>query len=172
MHFLGGLLTHAPALVGVGSPIVNSYKRLLPGSWSPTHICWGVGNRAALVRIPSMGRRRHIEYRSGDNASNPYNFLTAVLAAGLDGIHNQTEAPEPFEEDVGHLSTEEAEKHGLEFLPRSLPEALAAFEADGIIAEALGPVIFPEFLKVKRSELAAYDLHVHPWERNMYLETI
>ncbi len=172
MHFLGGLLTHASALVGVGSPIVNSYKRLLPGSWSPAHICWGVGNRAALVRIPSMGRRRHIEYRSGDNASNPYNFLTAVLAAGLDGIHNQTEAPEPFEEDAGHLSTEEAEKRGLEFLPRSLPEALAAFEADGIIAEALGPLIFPEFLKVKRSELAAYDLHVHPWERNMYLETI
>lgn len=171
-HFLGGLLNHAPALAGVGSPIVNSYKRLLPGSWSPAHICWGVGNRAALVRIPSMGRRRHIEYRSGDNAANPFVFLTAVLAAGLEGIQNQIDPPAPVEEDVGLLSEEEAAAGGIELLPRTLPEALAAFEADEVLAEALGPVIFAEFLKVKRSELAAYDLHVHPWERKMYLEVI
>jgi glutamine synthetase len=119
-----------------------------------------------------MGRRRRIEFRSGDNASNPFIFLTAVMAAGLDGIQNQIEPPAPVEDDVGHLSAEEAAARGLEFLPRSLPEALAALEADGVMAEALGPVIFPEFLKVKRSELAAYDLHVHPWERNMYLEVI
>ena len=171
-HFLGGLLAHAPALAGAGSPIVNSYKRLLPGSWAPAHICWGVGNRAVLVRIPSMGRRRHIEFRSGDNAANPFIFLTAVLAAGLDGIRAQIEPPAPVKDDVGHLSMEEAAAHGLEFLPRTLPEALTALESDGVMAEALGPVIFSEFLKVKRSELAAYDLHVHPWERNMYLETI
>jgi len=171
-HLLGGLLTHAPALAGAGSPIVNSYKRLLPGSWSPAHICWGVGNRAALVRIPSMGRRRRIEFRSGDNASNPFIFLTAVMAAGLDGIQNQIEPPAPVEDDVGHLSAEEAAARGLEFLPRTLPEALDALEADGVMAEALGPVIFSEFLKVKRSELAAYNLHVHPWERKMYLEAI
>lgn len=172
MHFIGGLLAHAPALAGAGSPIVNSYKRLLPGSWSPAHICWGLGNRAALVRIPSMGRRRRIEFRSGDNACNPLIFLTAVLAAGLDGIHNQIKPPAPVQDDVGHLSTEEAAERGLEFLPRSLSEALAAFEANEILAEALGPVIFPEFLKVKRSELATYDLHVHPWERDVYLETL
>jgi glutamine synthetase len=170
-HFLGGLLAHAPALAGVGSPIVNSYKRLLPGTWAPAHICWGVGNRAALVRIPSRGRRRHIEYRSGDNASNPFIFLTAMLAAGMDGIRNQIEPPAPVEEDVGRITTEEdAAAHGLEFLPRTLPEALAALEADGVVAKALGPVILPEFLKVKRSELAAYNLHVHPWERKVYLE--
>ena len=95
-----------------------------------------------------------------------------MWAAGLDGIRNQREPPAPVEDDVGHLSTEEAATRGLEFLPRSLPEALAAFEADAVLAEALGPVIFSEFLKVKRSELAAYDLHVHPWERKMYLEAI
>jgi glutamine synthetase len=171
-HFLGGLLAHAPGLAGVGSPIVNSYKRLLPGSWSPAHICWGVGNRAALVRIPGKGRRRHIEFRSGDGAANPFNFLTAVLAAGLDGVRNQVEPPAPVEEDVGLLSAEEVATRGLQFLPRTLPEALAAFEADRLMEEALGPVIFREFLKVKHSELAAYDLHVHPWERKMYLEVI
>jgi glutamine synthetase len=171
-HFLGGLLAHAPALAGAGSPIVNSYKRLLPGSWSPAHICWGVGNRAALVRIPALKRRRHIEFRSGDNAANPFIFLAAVLGAGLDGIRNQIEPPAPVAEDVGHLSAEEVEARGMRFLPRSLPEALDALEADQVVAEALGPVIFHEFLKVKRSELAAYDLHVHPWERRMYLEVI
>jgi glutamine synthetase len=171
-HFLGGLLTHAPALAGVGSPIVNSYKRLLPGSWSPAHICWGVGNRAALVRIPGMGHRRHIEFRSGDNAANPFIFLIAVLAAGLDGVQNQIDPPAPVGEDVGLLLEEEAAARGITFLPRTLPEALGALEADGVIAEALGPVIFSEFLKVKRSELAAYNLHVHPWERQMYLEVI
>lgn len=172
LHFSGGLLEHAPALTGVGSPIVNSYKRLLPGSWAPAHICWGVGNRAALVRIPSMGRRRHIEFRSGDNAANPFIFLTAVLSAGLDGIQNGIEPPAPVEDDVGHLSNEEAEARGLAFLPGTLPAALDAFEADSVMAEGLGPVIFSEFLKVKRSELAAYNLHVHPWERGMYLEVI
>ena len=171
-HFVAGLLSHAPALSGIGSPIVNSYKRLQPGSWAPAHICWGVGNRAALVRIPGMGRRRHIEYRSGDNAANPLLFLTAVLAAGLDGIRHSGDLPPPAHEDVGHLSAAEAEAQGLEFLPRSLPEALAALEADQVVAEALGPIIFNEFLKVKRTEMAAYDLHVHPWERTMYLEVI
>jgi glutamine synthetase len=172
LYFLGGLLAHAPALAGVGSPIVNSYKRLLPGSWSPAHICWGVGNRAALVRIPSMGRRRRIEYRSGDNAANPFILLTAVLGAGLDGIQNKIEPPAAVEEDVGLLSEKDAATRGIELLPRTLPEALAAVEADEVVAEALRPVILHEFLKVKRSELAAYDLHVHPWERTMYLEVI
>jgi glutamine synthetase len=172
MHFLGGLLRHAPALAGVGSPIVNSYKRLLPGSWSPAHVCWGVGNRAALVRIPSRGRRRHLEFRSGDNAANPFNFLTAALAAGLDGIQHQIEPPPAVDEDVGLLSAEEVAARGIAFLPRTLPEALDALEADEVLAEALGPVILPEFLKVKRSELAAYNQHVHAWERRMYLEVI
>lgn len=171
-HFVAGLLTHARALTGVGSPIVNSYKRLLPGSWSPAHICWGVGNRAALVRVPGMGRRRHIEFRSGDNAANPFLFLTAALAAGLDGIRQKMEAPAPVAGDVGHFSEQEVTAQGLQFLPRSLPEALEALEADTLMAEALGPVILPEFLKVRRTELAAYETHVHPWERQLYLEVL
>jgi len=171
-HFVAGLLDHARALVGVGSPIVNSYKRLQPGSWAPAHVCWGVGNRAALVRIPGMGDRRHIEFRSGDNAANPFIFVTALLAAGLDGIEHGAAPPAPVTEDVGHLSTEAATAMGLTFLPRALHEALDAVEADAVIAEALGPVVFGEFLKVKRAEGAAYDLHVHPWEREIYLEAL
>ncbi len=171
-YFLGGLLTHAHALTGIGAPTVNSYKRLLPGTWAPAHVCWGVGNRAALVRIPAMGIRRHIEFRSGDNAVNPFIYLTAAMSAGLDGIHNQIEPPAPIDYDVGHMSDEEAASQGIVRLPSNLPDALAALEVDEAIAQALGTIILPEFLKVKRTELAAYNMHVHPWERKLYLEAI
>ena len=167
-----GLLAHARGLSGVGSPIVNSYKRLQPGSWAPAHVGWGVGNRAALVRVPGSGPRRHLEYRSGDNASNPFVFLTALLAAGLDGMERGLELPAPIDCDIGHLSAAEARERGIELLPRSLPEALDAFEADRVLSEALGPIISTEHLKLKRSELSAYDLHVHPWERKVYLEQV
>jgi glutamine synthetase len=172
-HFLGGLLAHAAALTAIGAPLVNSYKRLLPGSWAPAHVCWGVGNRSALVRIPSMWRRRHLEFRSGDCACNPFIFMAALMGAGFDGIRNQIEPPPPVNHDVGIVtSKEEAAARGMQFLPRSLPEALEALQVDEVVADAIGPTVHSEFLKVKRSELAAYDLHVHPWERRMYLETI
>ena len=165
-----GLLAHARGLSGVGSPIVNSYKRLQPGSWAPAHVGWGVGNRAALVRVPGTGARGHLEYRSGDNASNPFVYLTALLAAGLDGIERGLELPPPIDFDIGHMNDAEVRSRGIDFLPRALPEALDAFESDPVLTAALGPVIATEHLKIKRSELSAYDLHVHPWERRMYLE--
>jgi glutamine synthetase len=131
-----------------------------------------VGNRATLVRIPALGSRRHLEFRSGDNAINPFVYLTAVLAAGLEGVRQQLVPPAPIDYDVGHLSDEEAAARGIARLPSNLPDALAALEADEVIAAALGPIIFPEFLKVKRTELAAYNLQVHPWERQLYLEAV
>lgn len=170
--FLGGMLAHAPALTGLGSPTVNSYKRLLPGSWAPANIYWGYGNRSGVARIPGVGDRRHIEYRSGDNSCNPTLFLTGLLAAGLDGIHKQTDPGQPFTGDVGRMTTDEMLAAGLTFLPRTLSEALAALEADEVVAGAVGDTILPHFLSVKRSELAAYELEVHPWERATYLEVI
>jgi glutamine synthetase len=170
--FLGGLLTHAPALTGLGSPTVNSYKRLLPGSWAPANIYWGYGNRSGVARIPGVGDRRHIEYRSGDNSCNPALFLAGLLAAGLDGIRNQIDPGPPFQGDVGVMTADEMLAAGLTFLPRTLPEALDALEADEVVAAAVGDVILPHFLSVKRSELATYDLVVHPWERDTYLEVI
>ena len=171
-HFVGGLLAHARALTGVGACTVNSYKRLLPASWAPAHICWGVGNRAALVRIPGLGARRHLEFRSGDNSANPYFYITALLAAGLDGIARQLDPGAPANVDVGHLSAADATAAGIQFLPRTLPEALDALEKDAVIMDALGPVIGPEFLKVKRTELDAYNVEVHAWERRSYLQTL
>jgi glutamine synthetase len=171
LHFTGGLLQHAAGLTGVGSPTVNSYKRLQPGVWAPAHVAWGVGNRAALVRVPDANRRSHVEYRSGDSTCNPFIYLTALLAAGLDGIQHRIDpGPALSDADVGHFTDEQIAEHGIEYLPRTLPAALKAFEEDQVLVDALSPVIAPEFLKVKRLELEAYNLHVHPWERRMYLE--
>jgi len=170
--FMGGLLKHAAALTGLGSPTVNSYKRLLPGSWAPANTYWGYGNRSGVARVPGIGKRRHIEYRSGDNSCNPALYLTGLLAAGLDGIRNQIDPGPPFQGDIGHLSAEEIERYGIGFLPRTLPEALASLENDRVVAGAVDDVALQHFLSVKRSELAQYELEVHPWERAAYLEVI
>ncbi len=165
------MLAHARGLSGIGAPTVNSYKRLLPGSWSPAHIVYGSGNRAALVRIP-QGGPLHVEFRSGDNTSNPHLFLAALLAAGLDGIERGLDPGEPVHDDVGHWTVEETSARGISFLPRTVAKALNALETDATLMRALGPVIGPAFLRVKRSELEAYDLEVTEWERTAYLETV
>ncbi len=169
--FVAGLLAHARGLCGVGAPTVNSYKRLLPGSWSPAHIAYGFGNRAALVRIP-QGGSLHVEFRAGDNTSNPHLFLAALLAAGLDGVERGLDPGEAVQGDVGHLTAEEVSNRGIAFLPRTAAEALDALAADATLMDTLGPVIGPAFLRVKRSELEAYDLEVTEWERTTYLETV
>ena len=119
--FMGGLLAHVAALTGLGSPTVNSYKRLLPGSWAPANTYWGYGNRSGVIRIPGEGKRRHLEFRSGDNSCQPALFVAGVLAAGLDGIRNSIDPGPPFQGDIGHMSPAEIAAAGIGFLPRSLP---------------------------------------------------
>lgn len=170
-HFVGGLLARAPAICGLGAPTVNSYKRLQPASWAPAHIAWGVGNRGALLRVPDLSKRCRVEYRAGDNTCNPYFFLTGLLAAGWHGMRHKTDPGAPFnDEDVGHFSAAQSARQGIALLPRSLPAALDALEKDAVLMDALAPVAGQEYLKVKRMELETYDLTVHPWERQMYLE--
>ena len=167
--FVAGLLKHARGLSGLAAPTVNSYKRLLPGSWAPSHITYGASNRAALVRVPDSGSK-HVEFRAGDGTGNPYLTLIGLLAAGLDGVEQGLGLGEPTLDDIGHLSAAEASARGLELLPRSAPEALDALEADAVLMAALGPVIGPGFLRIRRSEAAAYSLEVGEWERATYLE--
>ncbi|HZK73183.1 MAG TPA: glutamine synthetase family protein [Clostridia bacterium] len=167
--FVAGLLKHARGLSGLAAPTVNSYKRLLPGSWAPSHICYGGSNRAVLVRVPDSGSK-HVEFRAGDSTGNPYLTLIGLLAAGLEGIEQHLPLGEPTEDDIGHLSEAGASARGLELLPRSAPEALDALEADAVLMDALGPVIGPGFLRIRRSEAAAYSLEIGEWERATYLE--
>lgn len=170
--FMGGVLAHVEALTGLGSPTVNSYKRLQPGTFAPANTYWGYGNRSGVIRIPGPGKRRHIEFRSGDNSCQPALFMAGVLAAGLDGIRRRLDPGQPFQGDVGRLSPAQIAAAGIRYLPRDLPTALAALEADEVIAGALGPEALDHFLLVKRNELARYDMHVHPWERETYLEVV
>nr|MBA3451234.1 glutamine synthetase [Chloroflexia bacterium] len=149
---------------------VNSYKRLLPGSWAPAHAAYAVGNRSSFVRIPG-GARPRIEVRSGDNTSNPYIYLAALLAAGIEGIRDGAELGAPAEGDLGHMSPEETAARGIAMLPRRAIQALDLVEADPLMRETLGPVIFSEWLKVKRAEIALYDTTVSAWERTAYLRT-
>jgi glutamine synthetase len=166
---MAGVLAHARALCGVAAPTVNSYKRLQPASWAPAHVAYAGGNRAALVRVPGSSRRR-IEFRAGDHTANPYLALTALLAAGIDGIDRGLDPGQPASGDLGHLAPDDLARQGLSFLPRSAGEALDAVEADPVIMAALGPICGPEFLRVKRDELARYERQVSAWEREHYLE--
>jgi glutamine synthetase len=168
-HFLGGVLAHARALCGIGAPTVNSYKRLQPASWAPAHVAYAGGNRAALVRVPGRSRRR-IEFRAGDHTANPYLLLAALIAAGIDGLDRGLDPGAPASGDLGHLSVAALASQGVTLLPRGAGEALDAVEADEVVMAALGPVCGPEFLRIKRLELARYERHVSQWERDVYLE--
>jgi glutamine synthetase len=170
MWFMGGLLAHAPALTAVGSPTVNSYKRLLPGSWAPANVYWGGGNRSGVIRIPGVGSRRRIEYRSPDNTAQPFLLMCALLAAGLDGIMRQIDPGPEFNADVGHMTAAEMTERHVQFLPRTLADALDALEQDELVCAALGPEILKHFIAVKRGELETYNTLVHEWERSTYLE--
>jgi glutamine synthetase len=177
---VAGLLAHARAQGALGSPTPNSYKRLLPGSWAPAHVCWAFGNRAALVRVPSRGSGRRLEYRSGDASANPYLLLGGLLAAIADGIAGDRVAPGPIDGDVGHWTDEQAAAHGAERLPASLGDALEALESDDDLRAMLGPTIARHYVDVKRYELACYaneagkakPEEVTPWERATYLEPL
>ncbi len=170
-HFIGGVLQHAPAICGVAGPTVNSYKRLQPASWAPAHVAYG--RATARLSCGYLDRhRRRLELRSGDNTSNPYLLLTALIGAGIEGLDKKLDPGQPAGEDLGHAPQQELESEGIRFLPRTAGEALDAIEADQVVMDALGPVCGPELLRVKRYELARYDVEVGDWEREVYMERV
>ncbi len=169
-HFVAGLLSHAESLTALGCSSVNSYKRILPGSWSPAHICWGTENRSVLVRIPGKGNRKHIELRHGDNIINPFIYLTGVLAAGFDGLEKNLQIPEKVDIDVGLLSDRENKNDKIRILPRSLSESISFLKKNKVIKDSLGKIISDEFLKIKETEIRQFETDVHDWERSRYMD--
>jgi glutamine synthetase len=168
--FLAGWLEHAEGLTGLGAPTANSAKRLQPASWAPAHVCWGIGNRAALVRVPGLGSRARLEFRAGDNTCNPYLFVAGLIWAGLDGIRRKLDPGPPAATDIGRLPASALAASGIRYLPRSTEVALDALASDTTLAEGLGSLLHQEFLRVKRAELASYLLQVTPWERAAYFD--
>ena len=172
--FIAGQLKHARALSAVVAPTVNSYKRLVPGYEAPVYIGWAQVNRSALIRIPQPvsghpGSVR-LELRCPDPSTNPYLAFNAMLAAGLDGVDNELECPEPLNNlNVYQLSEDEREKMGIEMLPGSLYEAITAFEGDSTLQTALGESLTDAFLAARESEWESFRMQVTDWELNRYL---
>ena len=171
--FIAGLLVHAREITAVTNQLVNSYKRLIPGSEAPVHVSWARNNRSALVRVPlaKAGKESstRIEYRSPDPACNPYLAYSVMLAAGLKGLEEGYELGPEAAANVFELTDEERAAEGITSLPQSLAEALDEMEKSELVAEALGEHIFEWFLRNKRSEWADYKSQVTPFELARYL---
>lgn len=168
-HFIAGQLAHARGMCVILAPLVNSYKRLVPGYEAPVHVSWGRINRSALLRVPRAIRpeRTRVEIRCPDASCNPYLAFAVMLAAGLDGISRQIEAPEATDENLYALS--EGREDAYAMLPETLEEALDALEEDEVVQEALGPQIYHSFLHAKRREWDDYRCEVTDWELDHYL---
>jgi glutamine synthetase len=167
-QFIGGLLKHGPSLIAIGAPSINSYKRMQPGSFAPAHICYGSGNRSVLVRIPEKRRTRRFEYRGADGTCNPYILAACLVAAGLRGIQNQTDPGEPVDFDVSAASEFQLKERNINWVPRSLNEAIDYLSQDSVLAQTIGRSIWEEFIKIKRTEWDKYSRYVSEWERNIF----
>jgi glutamine synthetase len=173
--FMAGLLAHASGMIAILAPLVNSYKRLVPGFEAPVYISWARINRSALIRIPQASRGRpeatRLELRCPDPSCNPYLAFAAMLAAGLDGIERNLELARPVEENLYHYDDTHIRKQGVRTLPGSLDEALNELAADEVIQSALGAHVCEWFMEAKRAEWADYRMTVTPWELERYLMT-
>jgi glutamine synthetase len=171
--YIAGLLTHAREICSVVAQWVNSYKRLVPGYEAPVYVSWAQRNRSTLVRVPMYkpGKEKatRVEFRCPDPACNPYLAFSVMLAAGLKGIEEGYELPEPVEEDIFHMSDEARGQNGIFSLPGSLAEAVAETERSDLVREALGDHIFEKFIANKRIEWDDYRTHISRFEMDKYL---
>jgi glutamine synthetase len=172
-QFAAGVLRHAPAITAVIAPTVNSYKRLVKrgamsgSTWAPVFACYGNNNRTNMLRVPMGGGR--IECRAADSSMNTYLASALVLAAGLEGIREGLDPGPPRRDNLYNLSEADRAAQGVNYLPRTLGEALAAFEADPLAKAVFGEGMFESFLAYKTSEWEAYQSHVSEWETQRYL---
>jgi len=172
-YFIGGIMKHMKAVSFITNPVVNSYKRLVPGYEAPVYIAWSAKNRTPLIRIPgTKGSSTRIELRSPDPSANPYLALAVCLAAGLDGIKHQVMPPDCIDGNVYEMTEEERKKAGIKELPGSLKEAAKAFQDDPFIQNVLGEDLSKKYLRAKQKEYAEYSSQVTQWEISRYLQRI
>ena len=170
LHYIGGLKKHARAIAAITNPIVNSYKRLVPGYEAPVSIAWSQRNRSPMIRVPDRrGVATRCEFRMPDPSCNPYLALAVQLAAGLDGITNQIDPGPPLDTNVWKLSDEERAEIGLETLPANLGEAVHELEGNETLKAALGDHIFDHFIQAKKAEWGEYVAQVSEWELDNYI---
>lgn len=173
LHFIGGLLAHVRSFTAVTNPLVNSYKRLVPGYEAPVYRAWSAMNRSALVRVPaSREKGTRVELRCPDPSCNPYLAFAVIVKAGLDGIRNRITPPPSTSKNIYDMSASEREEHGIESLAGNLYEAVRLLEQDSTIYNALGPHIAPRFVEAKLKEWDGYRTHVSGWEIDQYLSVV
>ena len=170
-QFIAGQLAHARSMCAILAPLVNSYKRLVPGYEAPVYLSWARINRSALIRVPRISdiEATRLELRCPDPSCNPYLAFAAMLKAGLDGIDNKMSPPEALEENLYDLDEARRLARGVEMLPGSLGEALDCLGEDRVIQDALGPHVYERFVGAKTQEWDEYRIEVSPWEIERYL---
>ncbi|MFA9375523.1 MAG: type I glutamate--ammonia ligase [Lachnotalea sp.] len=172
-YFIGGIMKHIKGMTAITNPIVNSYKRLVPGFEAPVNIAWSSTNRSPLIRIPaSRGEGTRVELRCPDPATNPYLTLAVCLAAGLDGIKNKIMPPESVDQNIFAMTLEERKAKHIEYLPGDLCEALEELEADQFVLDVLGKHVSECYLNAKKLEWETYCAQVTDWEIDEYLYKI
>jgi len=171
-HFMGGQLKHIREMAAILCPTVNSYKRLVRGYEAPIYICWAQRNRSALIRVPrySRGRRKstRLELRCPDPSCNPYLAFAVMLAAGLKGIKERIDPPEPVEEDVYGFDDAKLAKFYIKTLPEDLGEALEEFKRSKLMKKTLGEHVFNKYLDIKMTEWKEFQRNVTDWELEKY----
>lgn len=169
-YFIGGIMKHMKGMTAITNPLINSYKRLVPGYEAPVYIAWSATNRSPLIRIPaSRGEGTRIELRCPDPSANPYLALAVCLQAGLDGIRNKIMPPKSVDCNIFAMTEEEREAQGIEEIPGTLIEAVYELEKDDFIKKVLGEHVSAKYIEAKRKEWAVYRSQVTDWEINAYL---
>ena len=169
-HFLGGLTKNIASITALTNPIVNSYKRLVPGYEAPVYVAWSAKNRSPLIRVPAArGKATRLELRNPDPSCNPYLALAGVLASGLDGIRNEINPPAPVNENIFAMSERSRKRHKIISLPGDLHEAIAEMKKSAMAKEILGEHILEKYIDAKTEEWDAYRTKVTAWELESYL---
>lgn len=173
LYYVGGLLKHIREFTAVTNPIVNSYKRIVPGYEAPVYITWSAKNRSSLIRIPATrGQGTRIELRCPDPSCNPYLAFALMLRAGLDGIKNKIDPGEQTNVNIFKLTDKEREAKGILSLPADLKEAVDEMTGSAFVKEALGDHVFSHYICAKNMEWDDYKTVVHPWELSTYLHML
>jgi glutamine synthetase len=175
-HYIAGLLKYAPEFCAVTNPLVNSYKRLVPGYEAPVYIAWARRNRSALVRVPMYKPGKEVatrlELRCPDPSANPYLAFACMLGAGLKGIEEELVLAPEATNNIFHMTDEELEAAGIKTLPGTLGEAIDKFEASELMKEVLGDHIHSFYVQNKRAEWDEYRTQVTEWELRKYLPVV
>jgi len=169
--FIGGLMKHARSFTAITNPLVNSYKRLVPGYEAPVYIAWSAQNRSPLIRIPAArGAATRVELRCPDPACNPYLALAVILSAGLDGIENKIQPPVPVNKNIYDMSETQRFEEDIDSLPGNLKEAIDEMEKSSLVRESLGEHVFTKYVDAKNREWNDYRVRVTQWELDQYLK--